>query len=235
MVSSQRERSLNTAASEYYLHPDEDSLREVIESAQGLILYFARLYSGGSNVEDIMQVGRLGLIKALQNYDKGRQTSFVTYASYAIIGEIRHYVRKESSFYRPNCIVELQYKVDKVIEDYAKQHGEAPTPAYIAQRLKIREDSVAEVMKAGMVSFDEIDASKIRSLAYETFRLPIEDKLILYQALKKLSDIQQKVIYMLFYRDMTQQQVAEKLGITQKQVSRVKERSVQIMRTDLAE
>ncbi len=230
-----RERSLNAASGNYFQHQDEDSLREVIESAQGLIRYYSRLYSGGCNADDIMQVGRLGLMKALHNYDKDKQTSFVTYASHAIIGEIRHYVRKEASFYRPGCIVELQSKVDKVIEDYVKQHGDTPTAAYIAQRLNIREESVKEVMKAGMVSFDEIDTAKIRSLTYESFRLPIEDKLILVQALKKLSAMQQKVIYMLFYHDMTQQQVAEKLGITQKQVSRVKERSVQMLRTDLTE
>ena len=90
-----------------------------------------------------------------------------------------------------------------------------------------------EVMKAGFVRFEEIDASKIHSSTYETFRLPIEDKLTLYNAFKKLTDIQKKVVHMLFYRDMTQQQVAAKLGMTQKQVSRVKAHGVQVLRESM--
>jgi len=174
-------------------------------------------------------------LKALKSYDPEKGASFVTYASYYITGEIRHMVRKQASHNRPGCIIEIQYRVDKVVEDYTKLHGDVPTVAYIAHALNIKEESVSEVMKAGMVSFDEIDATKIHSTAYETFHLPIEDKLTLYQAMKKLSDLQQKVIHMLFYRDMTQQQVAEKLGMTQKQVSRVKERSVQILRVEILE
>ena len=70
---------------------------------------------------------------------------------------------------------------------------------------------------------------------YETFRLPIEDKLTLYNAFKKLTDIQQKVVHMIFYRDMTQQQVAVTLGLSQRQVSRVKASGVQMLRESMAE
>lgn len=228
-------RSLNEAAYKYFQHEDEYLLQQVMESAKGLIKYFARLYGGGCCEDDLFQTGSLGLMKALMNYDTGKGTSFVTYASHYIMGEIRHLVRKEASFYRPGCISDLQHRVDWVIEEYTKINGDIPTTDYIAQKLKIREESVIEVMKAGFVSFDEIDSSKIRNTAYETFRLPIEDKLTLYHAFRKLSIIQQKVIHMLFYRDMTQQQVAEKLGMTQKQVSRVKDKSVQVLRNNLAE
>jgi RNA polymerase sigma-B factor len=226
---------LNEAASDYYKYQDEDSLQKVVESAKGLIYYFVRLYGGGCTEEDLFQTGNLGLLKALKSYNSSREVSFVTYASHFIMGEIRHLVRKQGSYYRPGCIVELQHKVDRVVEEYTMIHGNVPSTAYIAEKLKIKEESVNEVMKAGMVSFDEIDAAKIHSSTYENFHLPIEDKLILFKAIKKLSDIQQKVIYMLFYHDMTQQQVAEKLGMSQKQVSRVKGRSVQMLKADLDE
>lgn len=235
MEDLQSAYSLNTMAENYYRHPDEDSLRQVIESVAGLIRYFARLYGGGCAEDDLFQSGNLGLLKALNSYDPRKGASFVTYASYSIMGEIRHLVRKQASYNRPGCIIEIQSRVDKVVEDYTKIHGDVPTVAYIAQSLNIKEESVCEVMKAGMVSFDEIDVTKIHSSAYETFHLPIEDKLTLYQAMKKLSEVQKKVIHLLFYRDMTQQQVAEKMGMTQKQVSRVKERSVQILRVDMLE
>jgi len=235
MEDPQRAYSLKAVVDNYYLHQNEDSLRQVIESVAGLIRYLARLYGGGCAEDDLFQTGNLGLLKALKSYDPGNGASFVTYASYCIMGEIRHLVRKQASHNRPGCIIEIQYKVDKVVEEYTKIHGDVPSVAYIAQKLNIKEESVSEVMKAGMVSFDEIDAAKIHSSAYETFHLPIEDKLTLYQAMKKLSEVQQKVIHMLFYRDMTQQQVAEKLSMTQKQVSRIKGRSVQILRVDMLE
>jgi len=235
MKTHSHNQCLNEASENYFQCANEYSLQQVMESAEGLIRYFARLYGGGCSEEDLFQTGSLGLMKALQNYDPGKENSFVTYASHAIMGEIRHLVRKEASYYRPGCIVELQYKVDQLIDEYTKVQADVPTPAYIAQKLKIKEESVTEVMRSGFVNFDEIDASKIHSSAYETFRLPIEDKLTLYNAFKMLTDIQQKVVHMLFYRDMTQQQVATKLGMTQKQVSRVKEHGVQVLRESMVE
>lgn len=235
MEDPQHPRSLNEVVNNYFLYRDEESLRQVMKSVTGLIHYFARLYGGGCAEDDLFQTGYLGLLKALKSYDPEKETSFVTYASHAIMGEIRHLVRKQASYNRPGCIIEIQYRVDKVIEEYTKVHGDVPSVAFIAQELKVKEESVREVMRAGLVSFEEIDAAKIHSSAYETFRLPIEDKLTLYQAIKKLSDVQKKVIHMLFCRDMTQQQVADKLGMTQKQVSRLKERSVQILRSDILE
>jgi len=235
MKTHRQARSLNEAAQNYFQCANEHSLEQVMESAEGLIRYFARLYGGGCSEEDLFQTGSLGLMKALQKYDPSKETTFVTYASHAIMGEIRHLVRKEASYYRPGCIVELQYKVDQLIEEYTKVHGDVPTPAYITQKLNIKEESVLEVMRAGFVNFDEIDASKIQNSTYETFRIPIEDKLTLYNAFKKLTDIQMKVVHMLFYRDMTQQQVGAKLGMTQKQVSRVKEHGVQVLRQNMVE
>ncbi len=85
-------------------------------------------------------------------------------------------------------------------------------------------------MKAGFVSFEEIDISRIKSSGYDSFHLPVEDKLALYQAFRRLSKMQRKVVQMLFIKDMSQQQVAEKLCISQRQVSRVKQYSLHLMR-----
>jgi RNA polymerase sigma-B factor len=228
-------RSLHETAHNYFQCKNEQSFQQVIQSAEGLIRYFARLYGGGCCEDDLFQCGSLGLIKALDNYDPARETGFITYASHRIMGEIRHLVRKEASFYRPGCIVKLQYKIDWLVEEYTKVNGNVPTPEYIADKLRIKVESVVEVMRAGFVSFEEIDASRLRSSDYETFRLPLEDKLTLNQALRKLTALQQKVMHLLFFRDMSQQQVAEQLGMSQKQVSRVKERSLRQMRMDMKE
>jgi len=228
-------KSLNQAALSYLTNKNKEAMDKVMETSEGLVRYFASLYGGGCCQDDLFQAGRMGVLKALQNFDTNRDVSFVTFASHLIMGEIRHLARKEASFYRPGCITELQNRVDKVIDTYTRENEDVPSPAYIAGMLKIKEESVIEVMKAGFVSFDEIDSKKIHSSSYETLKLPIEDKLTLYNAYKKLTDIQQKVIQMLFFRDMTQQQVADKLGISQRQVSRLKEKSVQIMRENMEE
>ena len=89
---------------------------------------------------------------------------------------------------------------------------------------------MSEVMKAGLVSIDEVELSKIRNLRYESFTLPIEDRIALQLAMKKLSDLQRKVIHMLFFKGMTQQQAAKALGINQRKVSRIRSDSLEEMK-----
>ena len=233
MESGAKDRSLEAAAQLYFLNRDESSRQAVACAATGLIRYYARLYGGACNRDDLLQAGRLGLIKALSQFDPDKSAGFVTYASHCIMGEIRHMVRKEASYYRPGCIAELQFKVEVIVEDYVKSEGETPSIAYIAKKLNVKEESVDEVMKAGLVSFDEIDTDKIHSLAYESFHLPIEDKIVLAQAARKLNDMQSKVINMLFYSNMSQQQVADEMGISQRKVSRIREKSLEIMRESI--
>jgi RNA polymerase sigma factor (sigma-70 family) len=233
MDTTERNVSLEDAATEYIVSQDPHKLEPVIEAAGDLIRYFSRLYGKGCDKDDLFQTGVIGLMKALQNYDPVHGAKFTTYASHLIMGEIRHLVRKQASYYRPGCIIDLQFKVDRVVEEYIKEYGDVPAYTYIAQQLNVKEESVAEVMRAGLVNFDDLDHKSMRSASLETFKLPLEDKLTLYQALRKLSSLQQKVVAMLFLQDMTQQQVADELGLTQKQVSRIKKSSLETMQEDL--
>jgi len=225
--------TLDEAAQRYFVRQDDEALETVMNSAQKLIRYYAHLYGKGCDRDDLTQTGYLGLMKALKAFDQTKEASFATYASHCIMGEIRHLVRKQASFYRPGCIVELQGKVDRVMEEHLRDQGEVPSVAYIAEKLKVRESAISEVMKAGLVSFDEIDTSKIHSTEYESFRLPIEDRIVLANAFKKLSDLQKKVIQMLFFQDLSQQEVADQTGLTQKKVSRIKKESLERMGEEL--
>lgn len=227
--------SLDEAAQRYFVRQDDESLKTVMESAEKLIRYYAHLYGKGCDRDDLTQTGYLGLMKALKGYDQTKEASFATYASHCVIGEIRHLVRKQTSYYRPGCIVELQGKVDRVMDEFLRDNGEAPSIGYIAAQLKVRESAIEEVMKAGLVSFDEIDTSKIHSAEYESFRLPIEDRIVLANAFKKLSDLQKKVIQMLFFQDLSQQEVADRTGLTQKKVSRIRKESLEKMGEEMGE
>lgn len=233
MGTETRDFSLDEAAARYFERGGEHARQGVVEAASGLIRWYAKLYGGACDRDDLYQTGCLALLKALDGYDPSRPASFTTYASHCIMGEIRHLVRSESSFYRPGCIKELQFRVDAAVEEYARKNGGAPPASYLAEKLNVREESIGEVMRSGLVSFDEIDAAKIHSLAYESFRLPIEDKIALAQAGRKLTGLQRKVLHMLFFRNLSQQQAADELGLSQRKVSRIKEQSLEVLREEM--
>lgn len=222
--------------SEYYIaDPNKENMNKLVLTAEKLIKYFANLYGSGYTKSDLMQVGTEGLLKAVDRYDSSKGATFSTYAGYCIMGEIRHYVRKEGSFYKPGCITELQYKIDFIIEEILKKTGKTPSNKIIAETLNIKEQSINEIMRAGIVSLDEIEIDKIRSLEYKSFQIPLEEKIVLEQAIKKLSILQRKVIKMLFFKSMTQEETSKKLGINQRKVSRIKKRSLELLKENMAE
>jgi len=208
-----------------------EDLAEVVVAGRRLVSHFVRIYTGNIS-DDALQAGMEGLLKAVRRYDPEIRAAFSTYAAHCVMGEIRHFVRKETAYYRPGCIRELQFKVDHYVEEVLKETEALPAIEEIASALNVRKEGVLQAMRAGLVAFDEVDVNKIRAEKHETFRLPIEDRLVLQQAFNKLSKLQQKVIYFLFYRDLTQAAAAEKLGISQRQVSRVLHKSLKEMEKD---
>ncbi len=232
-MDTKKKPSLEEAAAHYFKDGGEAARSDAVEAAFGLVRYYANLYGGACDREDLFQTGCLAVLKALARYDPARNVRFTTYASHCILGEIRHMVRSESSFYRPGCIKELQYRVDAALDEYVKEHGEPPTTAWLAKTLNVREESIHEVMRAGLVSFEEIDTSQIHSLAYQSFQLPIEDKLTLEKAVHALTDLQKRVLDLLFVRNLTQQQAADELGLTQRKVSRIKDATLEALREEM--
>jgi RNA polymerase sigma-B factor len=207
-------------------------LAEVVQAGERLVCYFVRLYTGGKD-DDAMQVGMIGLLKAARRFDPDVGVSFGTYAGHCVMGEIRHFLRKESSYYKPGSIQDLQNRVDRYVEDVLKEMGEPPEIAEISRVLNVKEEGIIQAMRAGLVSLDEVDVRQIKNLKYESFRLPIEDKVLVEQALEGLNQVQKRVIYYLFYMDLTQTQTAKKLGISQRKVSRILHKSLQHMRNFL--
>ncbi|QGG46590.1 sigma-70 family RNA polymerase sigma factor [Heliorestis convoluta] len=231
IAKEQREETLQPDALDrtverYRQSGSEQDLEEVMKAGKALIRYFARLYAPDQSQEDAVQCGYEGLLKAISQYDPAYGTRFTTYASHCIMGEIRHFVRKEAAFCRPVWIVQLQKQVNQTIEERLKKGEDVPSLQEIAEELNVQERGVAEAMRAGWVSLEELDLSRFRNQRYESFRLPIEDKILLRQAIARLNKEQQKLIHLLFYQDMTQVKAAEILGITQRQVSRLLKRTL---------
>jgi RNA polymerase sigma-B factor len=179
---------------------------------------------------DLIQVGQIGLIHAIQRFDPGRGVQFRTYASHLIAGEIRHYLRDHVGLVRrPRWLANLCRRLEETVEALRSREGRLPTLDEIARAMNIEPEGVREILRAraatATVSLDspagDAATKAIRHLRYETFQLPVEDRIVLMEAIERLTELQRKVIYALFYLDLTETEAARRLRISQKHVSRV--------------
>lgn len=212
---------INAVYERYRQNPSPRRLEAVTEAGRPLVCYYANMYGGGCGFEDLCQTGLVGLLKAAENYRPQKETAFLTWASWCIISEIRHYVRKERAYYRPRRVEELQRQVDEALLDAVKKGESPPDETELAARVGLT-GGVREIMKAGLTSLSELDTDRIASQAAQSFQLPLEDSIALGQALEKLGELEKKVVYLLFYRGYSQQKAAQSLGVNQRKVSRVK-------------
>lgn len=204
--------------------------------------------NSGEPLEDLEQLGYIGLINAINLYNQQREVKFETYASWFISGEIRHYIRDKHQVIRiPHWITELNRKIDEFIVKYKEETKQTPSLKKIAEEFNLTEEGVKEVLKARkvvhVVSIDQGNRNfdcneypvleKIKNDHYKSFRLPIEDLLALELALNKLQNLQHKVVNYIFLKDLTQTKTAKKLAISQRQVSRIKNEALKILKEEL--
>ncbi len=186
-------------------------------------------------VEDLIQVGSVGLLKAIDQYDPKHRSSFKTYATYLITGEIRHYLRDKASMIRaPRELHELSFRVNQIIQELSLNLGRTPSDIEIANTLSIPVSRITEVVEIDrrkqMLSLDQVISKnsdgeqflvdKIADSKYQDFLTNQEDRIMLAEAVEKLSESLSSVIKMSFFEDMSQSQIAKELGISQMQVSR---------------
>jgi RNA polymerase sigma-B factor len=204
--------------------------------------------NSGEPIEDLEQVGYIGLINAINLYNQNRDIKFITYATWLISGEIRHYIRDKHQVIKiPSWILKLNKKIDKFIISYKKENNKFPSLSEISEKFNLTEEGIKEILKAReavqIVSLDQEHRKyssdsypkieKIKSKNYETFKLPMEDIITLRTAFSKLKKLQKKVIYYIFEKDLTQTKIAHKLGISQRQVSRIKDSALKELKEDI--
>jgi RNA polymerase sigma-B factor len=204
--------------------------------------------NSGEPLEDLEQMGYIGLINAFNLYNHERGVKFETYATWLISGEIRHYIRdKHQAIKIPSWMMKLNKKIDEFIISYKKENNRLPSLSEISEKFNLTEEGTKEILKARdtvqIVSLDQEhrkynsnsypNIEKIKSNNYETFKLPIEDIITLKIAFSKLIKLQQKVIYYIFEKDLTQTKIAHKLGISQRQVSRIKDSALKELKEDI--
>lgn len=208
---------------------------EHIFSMHGRILnHVVRRYSGHSNesYEDLLQVGYVGLIKAVKGYRIDSEAKFSSYACAMIDGELRHHFRDTALMRKPRWARSLYSKVSEATSRLTAELGRPPLVDEIAREVNITPEGVLELMKlfldTNVSSLDDeregsngADISAIKNLHHETFSLPIEDRIILEEALQKLSEVQRQVVYLFFYKDLSQTEIGRRLGLSQRKISRI--------------
>jgi len=207
-----------------------------------------KFLNSGEPLEDLEQVGYIGLINAIKLYNQNRGIKFITYATWLISGEIRHYIRDKHQVIKiPGWILKLNRKIDQFIIYYKKENNRFPSLFEISEELNLTEEGIEEILKAReavqVISLDqeqrkyESDSypkiEKIKSKNYETFKLPVEDIIALKTALSKLKELPRKVIYFIFEKDLTQTKIARQLGLSQRQVSRIKDSALKELKESM--
>jgi RNA polymerase sigma-B factor len=207
-----------------------------------------KFINSGEPLEDLEQLGYIGLINALNLYNQNKGIKFETYATWLISGEIRHYIRdKHQTIKIPGWMLKLNKKIDEFMISYKKENNRFPTISEIADEFNLTEESINEILKAReavqIVSLDQEQRmynsdnypklERIKSKTYQSFKLPMEDIITLKTALSKLKELQRKVIYFIFEKDLTQTKIARKLGLSQRQVSRIKESALKDLKENI--
>lgn len=219
---------------------DMDAREKLVMSHLNLVRFIANKFKNrGEPIDDLIQVGYLGLLKAIDRFDPSRGLEFTTFATPTIMGEIkRHFRDKGWSVRVPRRLQELSAKVNQATDTLTSQLQRSPTIAEIADYLDATVDEVLEAMESSSVyssvsleapsgADDDDTPSVIDRYATEDSDLAFtDDRIIIEEALASFSPRERDVIEMRFLKGMTQIEIAEKLGISQVQVSRLLRRTL---------
>ena len=214
-------------------HQGDKAARDLLfEENTGLIYSVAKRFLGrGVEMEDLFQIGSIGLLKAVDKFDMSYDVKFSTYAVPMIIGEIRRYLRDNNSIRVSRSLRDIAYKTIYTRENYMRQHLKEPTIAEIADEIGIDKEMIVYAMDAiqSPVSLFEPVYSEGGDTLYVMDQISdkknleenwVED-ISLRDAMNRLGERERHIIDLRFYEGKTQMEVADEIGISQAQVSRL--------------
>ena len=223
---------------------DQAARQELIEGNLRLGLSVIQRFSGrGENADDLFQVGCVGLIKAIDNFDISQPVRFSTYGVPMIIGEIRRYLRDNSAIRVSRSMRDTAYKVLQVRDKYLAENQREPTVEQIAQELGIPREDVVFAMDAIVdpvslyepVYSDGGDAICVMDQVSDTRNTDESwtDRIALKEAMKRLDDRERRILSLRFYEGKTQMEVSAEVGISQAQVSRLEKGAINTIKKNL--
>ena len=236
----------NEALLKKAMQGDHAAQDKLVAMNTGLVHNIVKRFSGrGFESEDLFQIGCIGLIKAIQRFDSSYGVKFSTYAVPMIMGEIKRFIRDDGIIKVSRSLKETAIKAMAVKEQLTAQNGTEPTLKEIADRLSIAPSELAAAMEAGIrpeslytVSDDGSRENRplIERLECDKdYESEIINKLVLRKLLSEFSKRDQQIILMRYFKQKTQTQVAQTLGISQVQVSRIEKKILLKMRERLTE
>jgi len=222
---------------------DQFAREELVNGNLKLVLALLRNFNKkNENMDDLFQIGCVGLLKAIDNFDLSYGVKFSTYCVPMIQGEIRRYLRDNSSLRISRSVKDLSYKIMKIKDDYLLNYGKEPTTEYLSKALDVEETEIVnaiESMKDPVSIFEAIynDGGDTIYLCDQ-----IEDKknnndlatrMAIENAIFDLEEREQYILDQRFIIGKTQMEIAEELGISQAQISRIEKNSISKIKNSL--
>ncbi|MBR5388522.1 MAG: SigB/SigF/SigG family RNA polymerase sigma factor [Clostridia bacterium] len=220
---------------------DINAKETVFKSNTPLIKSIIRRFVGkGVEYDDLYQIASVGFLKAIKNFDESLGVKFSTYTVPMVIGEIKRYMRDNGAIKVSRTLKILANKINKYIDAYSAAHDESPSVESIAENFGISQDEVVVALDSNRMPISIFDSVGDEDDGQELIeRIPYvdsEDKILngihLTDIISHLSEREKKIVYLRFFRDKTQSEVAESIGVSQVQISRLENKIIDKIRSE---
>ncbi len=222
---------------------DERATEELMLRNVGLVQNIAAKCLGrGADFEDLVQIGNIGMLKAIRSFDLSRGVMFSTYAVPLIFGEIRRFLRDDGLVKVCRPQKRLGALLMRAKEDYIREHGVSPRIEELARACEVSVEEAATALTAVSPAislseplFGEEDSATLESTLFlQDESEKMIENLSLSEALHKLPDLWQKIVLLRYYRDLSQQSTAEVLGLSQVKISREEKKLIEFLRKQMS-
>lgn len=226
---------------------NKDDMTKLIEDNSRLVWSIVRRFNGrGYDIEDLYQIGCIGLIKAIQRFDTNFEVRLSTYAVPYILGEIKRFIRDDGPIKISRSIKELNIKIKEIQKEYQNKYGKEISLEEIAKELKTSKEEIAMALDSAR-PVNSIEDSQYRDNKTDKTISVIEqlstgkdeeteitNRMTIKKLISELKDKEKEVILLRYYKGKTQMQVSKILGITQVQVSRIERKVLDNMKRKLS-
>lgn len=222
---------------------DETAKTELIQHNMPLIKSIAKRYRNRQiDYEDLMQLGALGFVKAINHFDPSYNVRFSTYAVPMIAGEIKRFIRDDGAIKVSRVLKTLCCKMQAFVAEYTQEHGEAPDVDCLAQHFGVDRQEIVFALdsnKYPVSLFEKFDDDNDRCVmdklsAPETSD-DMVDKILLKEVIAALPERERTIIILRYFRDKTQSEIAEIMGVSQVQISRIESKVIASLRQAMAQ
>ena len=224
---------------------NHEMMTKLVESNSGLVWSIIKRFSGrGFELDDLYQIGVIGLIKSIKRFDTNFDVKLSTYAVPYILGEIKRFIRDDGPIKISRSIKELSIKIKDIQKEYLNRTGEEIGINQLAKQLKISKEDVAVALDSlnpieSIYEDKSNEKNQLTILDQLTNNIDeaeqIVNKLSLKELINSINEQEQEIILLRYYKEKTQMQVAKILGISQVQVSRIEKRILNYMKMKLVQ